>query len=69
MKKLPIIKMECVSGGSSEALDWICGGVSVGRVGVWAVAQLGLRIALGPVGAAVSAGCAVYNVGKLVDWW
>jgi len=69
MKKLDICRMEEISGGKSEALDFFCGGVGTVNL-VRGIATLaGASVALGPVGTVVGVGCGVYGLGKLFSWW
>jgi hypothetical protein len=69
MKKLNTGRMEDISGGKSEALDYLCGGVGTVSL-IRGIATLaGASVALGPVGTVVGVGCGVYGLGKLFDLW
>jgi hypothetical protein len=65
MKTLELNQMALTKGGGGNWGDWVCGGVGVGAIFVSTV----LKCALGPMGAAISTGCAIYGVGRLADWW
>ena len=64
MKTLTINQMEETIGGGGNWGDWVCGGATVAGAGLML-----LKVAIGPIGTAVTVGCAVYGIGRLADWW
>jgi hypothetical protein len=64
MKTLSLNQMEGIVAGDGNWGDWVCGGVGAGA----AVAVV-LKVAIGPIGTAVSVGCGIYGLGRVADWW
>lgn len=69
MKKINTVSMSNIAGGGwKNGVDYVCGGVDAADLTVLALARLGARVALGPIGAGLGVACAAWGIGRTFDW-